>query len=178
MQTEQTQSESSTDAISRDHDRRDTGGGEPLFTVLVNEQPVKLLGYSATGLGIKTAAIEQGVQIQLNFLLEEESAAGTLHPIEDDDRVELRLGLRFVAQDVKRRTVSVLVNEQPVKLHGRWATGAEIKAAAIDQGVRIQPNFVLQEELPNGTSKVIGDDDRVHLREHLRFTAIAPDDNS
>ena len=38
--------------------------------------------------------------------------------------------------------------------------------------------FVLQEELPNGTSRIVGDADEVHLREHLRFTAIAPDDNS
>lgn len=79
---------------------------------------------------------------------------------------------------VEHRVIVVTVNEQPVRLHGETATGSEIKAAAIAQGVHIQPNFVLQEELPNGTSKVIGDNDRVHLREHLRFTAIAPDDNS
>ncbi|MDA8172839.1 MAG: multiubiquitin domain-containing protein [Nitrospiraceae bacterium] len=75
-------------------------------------------------------------------------------------------------------TVTVSVNEQPVKLYGHTATGKEIKAAAIAQGVLIQPNFVLQEELPNGTSRIIGDNDEVHLREHLRFTAITPDDNS
>ena len=75
-------------------------------------------------------------------------------------------------------TVEVTVNEQTVRLNGRTATGAEIKAAAIAQGVAIQQNFVLQEELPNGTSKIIGDNDDVHLRPHLRFTAIAPDDNS
>jgi Multiubiquitin len=75
-------------------------------------------------------------------------------------------------------TVEVTVNEQPVKLRGKSATGTQIKAAAITQGVAIQQNFVLQEELPNGTSRIIGDNDEVHLREHLRFTAIAPDDNS
>lgn len=80
--------------------------------------------------------------------------------------------------DRKDHTVTVTVNEQPVRLRGRTATGAEIKAAAIAQGAHIQQNFILQEELPNGTSRVIGDDDQVHLREHLRFTAIAPDDNS
>lgn len=72
----------------------------------------------------------------------------------------------------------VFVNEQPVKLKGPTAKGREIKAAAIAQGVHIEPNFVLQEELPNGTSKIIGDNDPVPLREHLRFTAIRPDDNS
>jgi hypothetical protein len=75
-------------------------------------------------------------------------------------------------------TVTILVNEQSVKLHGKTATGAEIEAAAIAQGVHIQQNFVLQEEFANGTSRIIGDEDEVHLREHLRFTAIAPDDNS
>lgn len=70
------------------------------------------------------------------------------------------------------------VNEQSVTLHGTKATGADIKTAALTQGAQIQLNFVLQEELPNGTSKIIGDDDVIHLREHLRFTAIAPDDNS
>jgi hypothetical protein len=78
----------------------------------------------------------------------------------------------------QRHAVTVSVNEQPVRLHGHTATGAEIKTAAIVQGVHIQPNFVLQEELPNGTSRIVGDNDTVHLREHLRFTAIAPDDNS
>ena len=72
----------------------------------------------------------------------------------------------------------VLVNEQPVELHGHEMTGAGVKAQAISQGVLIQPNFVLQEELPNGTSRIVGDNDEVKLRGHLKFTAIAPDDNS
>ncbi len=81
-------------------------------------------------------------------------------------------------KDRDKHEVGITVNEQPVTMHGKSATGGQIKAAAIDQGVSIQANFVLQEELPNGTSKIIGDLDEVHLREHLRFTAIAPDDNS
>jgi hypothetical protein len=78
----------------------------------------------------------------------------------------------------KDKAVIVTVNEQPVRLHGDDATGAEIKTAAIAQGVQIQQNFVLQEELPNGTSRIVGDNDIVKLRAHLRFTALAPDDNS
>jgi len=148
-----------------------------LSTVSVNEHPVKLLGHTETGAQIKTAAIEQGVQIHLNFVLVEDLPDGEHRIVEDDDTVQLREGLRFTAH-AKDHTLTVSVNEQPVKLKGHKATGAEIKAAAIAQGVLIQPNFVLQEELPNGTSRIIGDDDTVHLREHLRFTAIAPDDNS
>jgi hypothetical protein len=81
-------------------------------------------------------------------------------------------------RDEHDRSVTVTVNEQPVRLEGKAVTGAQIKSAAIVQGVILQQNFVLQEELPNGTSLVIGDNDMVHLRPHLRFTAIAPDDNS
>jgi hypothetical protein len=74
--------------------------------------------------------------------------------------------------------ITITVNEQSVTLASRTVTGADIKAAAIAQGVAIQSNFVLQEELPNGTSRIVGDSDEVHWRAHLRFTAIAPDDNS
>lgn len=80
--------------------------------------------------------------------------------------------------DDRGHTAKITVNEQLVKIQGKTATGAEIKTSAIAQGVLIQLNFVLQEELPNGTSKTVGDQDVVRLRDHLRFTAIAPDDNS
>jgi uncharacterized protein (DUF2249 family) len=147
-------------------------------TVTVNEHPVKLKGETATGAQIKHAAIAQGVHIHPNFVLREELPSGTSKVVGDDDPVHLRSHLRFTAIAPDEHAVTVTVNEQPVKLEGQTATGAQIKHAAIAQGVHIQPNFVLQEELPNGTSKVIGDDDPVHLRPHLRFTAIAPDDNS
>lgn len=70
------------------------------------------------------------------------------------------------------------INGKPVLVDERELTGAEIKAAAIAQGVEIQPNFVLQQELANGSSKIIGDNDLVRVHPHLSFTAIAPDDNS
>jgi len=76
------------------------------------------------------------------------------------------------------KQIEILVNEQPVRMDDRIATGAQIKAAAIAQGVVIQQTFALQEELPNGTSKTIGDNDEVRLHPHLKFTAIAADDNS
>lgn len=91
---------------------------------------------------------------------------------------ETQQGQASVEMHEDKREVTVTVNGQPVKLEGHTATGYEIKAAAIKQGVQIQQNFILQEELPNGTSRIIGDNEKVHLREHLHFTAIAPDDNS
>jgi hypothetical protein len=78
----------------------------------------------------------------------------------------------------KPKTVEIEVNAKPVQIDEREVTGAEIKASAISQGVAIQPNFVLQQELANGSSKVIGDADPVRIRPNLSFTAIAPDDNS
>ena len=80
------------------------------------------------------------------------------------------------ADDLK--VVEIEVNDHKVKMHEGPAKGLEIKQAAVDQGVPIQTNFVLQLHLPNGSSKVIGDNDKVQLSEHLAFTAIAADDNS
>ena len=75
-------------------------------------------------------------------------------------------------------TVTIEVNTHKVKMPAGPASGLEIKEAAIDQGVKIDVTFVLQLQLPNGSAKVIGDDDKVPLSDHLAFTAIAPDDNS
>jgi hypothetical protein len=148
-----------------------------LVTILVNDHRVNILGHTATGREIKTAAIEQGVEIELHFELVEHLGDGEKRVMADHDRAEMREHLKFTALAHPHEVV-ISVNEQHVKMKGHQATGAQIKAAAIQQGVHIQPNFVLQEELPNGTSKMIGDSDHVHLREHMRFTAIAPDDNS
>ena len=78
----------------------------------------------------------------------------------------------------EEKDIVIKVNEQPVKLENKTTTGGQIKTAAMAQGVHIQQNFVLQEELRNGTSKIIGDEDEVKLHAHMAFTAIAPDDNS
>ncbi len=82
------------------------------------------------------------------------------------------------AEDLRLKTVTIEVNDHKVEMAAGPATGLEVKEAAIKQNVNIQLNFVLQLQLPNGSSKVIGDDDKVPLTEHLSFTAIAPDDNS
>jgi hypothetical protein len=78
----------------------------------------------------------------------------------------------------KPKRIEIEVNGKPVLVDERELTGAEIKAAAIAQGVEIQPNFVLQQELANGSSKIVGDNDPVRVHPHMSFTAIAPDDNS
>ena len=78
----------------------------------------------------------------------------------------------------EQKKVTIEVNGHKVEMLEGPASGLEIKEAAIKQGVGIKPNFVLQQEMPNGIGKVIGDDDKVIIREHLSFTAIEPDDNS
>ena len=75
------------------------------------------------------------------------------------------------------RTVVIHVNERPVTVPHRL-TGLEIKEAAIAQGVPIQLDFVLSEELNDRRTKIIGDSDTVSVNEHSRFVAVAPDDNS
>ena len=95
-------------------------------------------------------------------------------------------GNKPVVEDVKLgegpgadpKKVEIEVNGKKVEMLEGPASGLEIKEEAIRQGVGIKENFVLQQEMPNGTGKVIGDDDKVVIREHLSFTAIEPDDNS
>ena len=81
-------------------------------------------------------------------------------------------------EDTRLKTVTIEVNDHKVTMPAGPATGLEIKEAAIKGGGNVQPNFVLQVQLPNGSSKVVGDNDKIPLTEHLAFTAIAADDNS
>jgi len=148
--------------------------------ILVNDKLVVLRQKIATGRHIKESAIQQDVHIHLEDQLWEEMENGAVEAVADDQEVSLRHHHHFTAapHESHPKVHTISVNEMPVKIEGQSATGAQIKAAAIAQGVLIKPNFVLQEELPNGTSRIVGDADSVHLRDHLRFTAIAPDDNS
>ena len=84
-------------------------------------------------------------------------------------------------QETRVRTITVTVNNRPVKLtdeHGRFeATGAEIKAAAIAQGVSIQTDFALF-HIRGRELDPVGDEQSIHVREGEKFRAVAPDDNS
>jgi Multiubiquitin len=78
----------------------------------------------------------------------------------------------------KPHTVSVTVNEKTVMFHQQKATGTEIKATAISQGVAIQPDFSLFIVRGHGNLDQVGDRDEVTLHEGEKFRAVAPDDNS
>jgi Multiubiquitin len=78
----------------------------------------------------------------------------------------------------RQHVVTVHVNERPVRLPTHDVTGLEIKQEAIAQGVPIQLDFILVEELEHGRTKTIGDTDPVHVTDHSRFLANDGDDNS
>lgn len=97
--------------------------------------------------------------------------------ISDDEQVRLghpgleRFHLRQPAE------VTIEVNGDEVKIRRGRRTGAEIKAAAIAQEVKIQPSFTLSEDLP-GSSKLVGDTDYVWIKEGEKFLAIDDHDDS
>lgn len=78
----------------------------------------------------------------------------------------------------RRHAVTIHVNERPVRLPEHVVTGLEIKRLAIEQGLAIQLDFILVEELGGGRTKVIGDDDPVRVTDQTRFLANDGDDNS
>lgn len=86
--------------------------------------------------------------------------------IDLDDRGAERLKV------VARPLVTVKVNTMPVTLRFGWHTGADIKGAAIAQGVDIRSDFTLDEELPNGDTQVIGDTDRTFVAGGEAFGAV------
>lgn len=80
------------------------------------------------------------------------------------------------AQPQNRGPVEVTVNNHPVKIHSP-ATGLEIKQAALDAGVSIELDFIL--DLEKGDEPVqIGDDQKIDLHDGDEFTAADGDDNA
>jgi hypothetical protein len=69
-------------------------------TVTVNRQPVLLPSHRVTGLEVKQAVIEQGVAIQLDFLLTLEAHDGQpARNIDDDETIEVTKHSKFTAND-------------------------------------------------------------------------------
>lgn len=83
-----------------------------------------------------------------------------------------------VQEDSKsKKKIAVTVNKKPVTLDGNHQTGASIKAAAIAQGVAIQPDFLLSRK-NNKKFKPIADHQKVDVKEGDEFNAVDGDDNS
>jgi hypothetical protein len=98
--------------------------------------------------------------------------------IRDDE--EVRIGRPGLERFHLRLPVDVeiKVNNNSVKIRHGWRTGLEVKTAAINQGVKIQLSFTLSEDLPDGTSKLVGDTDRVWIKGGEQFLAIDDHDDS
>src|SRR5665213_1533330 len=72
--------------------------------------------------------------------------------------------------------VSVHVNAKPVELKHHQVAGVAIKKAAIAQGVEIELDFVLLEELDHDhRTREIGDDEVITVTHKSQFQAIAKD---
>ena len=76
------------------------------------------------------------------------------------------------------KVIRIFLNNSVVELLRRRVTGLIIKQSAIDQGVRIELDFILFIERGSGQTQVVGDDDKVTVRAGSRFNAIPHDDNS
>src|SRR4051812_41521174 len=74
-------------------------------------------------------------------------------------------------------TIEITVNKKPVVVEDKELTGMGIKQAAIDAGVQIGLNFQLA-IMQNKKTKIVGDDETIHVHKGEEFRATAPDDNS
>ena len=72
----------------------------------------------------------------------------------------------------------ISVNRKPVEVAGPIVTGLEIKEASIQQGLPIEVSFQLALVEPDGKERIIGNSDKVDVRESKTFFATADDDNS
>ncbi len=66
-------------------------------TVTVNNKPVVVTGPRVTGLQVKEAAIEQKVQIELDFLLSLELPNGETQIVGDSDTITVNKHSKFTA---------------------------------------------------------------------------------
>lgn len=66
-------------------------------TVMVNKNPVQLVGPRVTGLDVKKAAIAQGVEIDLGFVLSLRQANGKSKIVGDNDTVTINKNSVFSA---------------------------------------------------------------------------------
>lgn len=99
--------------------------------------------------------------------------------IDDDEMVDLSEDeLETFHLRPVEKIVTIFVNDNPVKITRGEHTGLEIKQAAIEQGVKIQLDFVLSLEKGNGETQIIGDSDKVKVKRGQHYVAIADDDNS
>ncbi len=96
--------------------------------------------------------------------------------IGDDEEVKFSDGPVFVA---KALSLTIKVNDNPVRMGKRKATVLEIKQAAIAQGVNIQLDFVLfKMDAEGNNGPALADDKVLKLSDCDEFRCVSQDDNS
>lgn len=96
--------------------------------------------------------------------------------IRDEDVVLHADGPVFMA---RRMTLTVKVNNQPVRFKERRVTALQLKKTAIDQAVKIDIDSVVYPVKPDGSlGPAIRDDEKIVLHECDAFNCVAPDDKS
>lgn len=97
-------------------------------------------------------------------------------PIADDQEVEFSDGPVFIA---KTLSLTIKVNDNPVKMGKRKATVLEIKQAAMAKGVNIQLDFVLfKMDAEGNNGPALADDKVMKLSDCDEFRCVSQDDNS
>ena len=65
--------------------------------ITMNDKPVVLVGAKQTGSSVKKAAIEQGVNIKVDFVLSIELGSGKTKLVGDDEEIVVYANERFLA---------------------------------------------------------------------------------
>ena len=66
-------------------------------------------------------------------------------------------------------TYTISVNNHDVVFDDKHQTGLSVKEAAESQGAGIDSEFVLSQELPNGKTKIVGDEDKITLKDEMQL---------
>lgn len=73
---------------------------------------------------------------------------------------------------------TVTVNGQPVAITCERIVAADIKRAAMEQGVLIDADFVLSVEYEPRKTRIVAEEEVIEVEGSMCFVAVANDDNS
>ncbi len=145
-------------------------------TVHVNTKPVELRSHKVIGDEIKQAAIDQGVEIELDFELVEESRDGNPErKIRDDEEITVNDQSAFLA---KPRVITIYVNSEPKEVTKKVLTYDDVvflewgNEPPTGENVQISITFKKAKEPHEGSLKPGGS---VEIKEGTRFSVRASD---
>lgn len=98
--------------------------------------------------------------------------------MDDAAKVDKSTAVETQLDEHKEHRVEIKVNKVVVTLSNDDVTGQDVINAAIAQGVKIEPDFVLSLEVSPDKYQIIGKDERIEIHSGQKFRANVPDDNS